>query len=688
MPDNAQEPTNLHADAVIEFDEIISVVKDEREQSLQDRRFYSIAGAQWEGRLGEQFENKPKFEVNKVHLAVIRIINEYRNNRITVDFTSRDGTENDKLADACDGLYRADEQDSVADEAYDNAFEEGVGGGFGAWRYRAEYEDEYDDENERQRIRIEPIYDADSCVYFDLGAKRQDKSDAKRCFVLTGMSKRDYKDEYDDDPASWPKDIAQGEFDWTNGDVVFVAELYVVEIKSHVVHVYKTLDDKEERYTDAQFENEPELYNHLVAVGSTEVRKKKVKRKRVHKYKMSGSKILEDCGYIAGPNIPIVPYYGKRWVVDGIERCIGHVRLPKDAQRLKNMQVSKLAEISALSSVEKPIFTPEQIAGHQGMWEDDNIKDYPYMLVNPIVDKEGNLAPVGPVGYTKPPMIPPALAALLQITDVDIKELLGNQEAGEEIQANISGKAVELVQNRLDMQTFIYLSNLKKSTRRGGEIWLGMAKELLVEKGRNMKTVGPQDEISTIELNKPYTDDDGETQYENDLRNANFDLTVDVGPSSASKRAATVRTIMGMMQITTDPETLQVLGAMAMMNMEGEGIEDVRGFFRKKLLKMGVVEPTKTEAEELLQVQEAEPPDANTEYLNAAADEAGANAAKARTDTILTLAKSEETEAKKDKVIAETIETLAGIPIDATEAAIETIEQLPGSGEDGKGDAS
>ena len=688
MPDNAQEPTNLHADAVIEFDEIISVVKDEREQSLQDRRFYSIAGAQWEGRLGEQFENKPKFEVNKVHLAVIRIINEYRNNRITVDFTSRDGTENDKLADACDGLYRADEQDSVADEAYDNAFEEGVGGGFGAWRYRAEYEDEYDDENERQRIRIEPIYDADSCVYFDLGAKRQDKSDAKRCFVLTGMSKRDYKDEYDDDPASWPKDIAQGEFDWTKGDVVFVAELYVVEIKSHVVHVYKTLDGKEERYTDVQFENKPELYNQLAAVGSNEVRKKRVKRKRVHKYKMSGSKILEDCGYIAGPNIPIVPYYGKRWVVDGIERCIGHVRLPKDAQRLKNMQVSKLAEISALSSVEKPIFTPEQIAGHQGMWEDDNIKDYPYMLVNPIVDKEGNLAPVGPVGYTKPPMIPPALAALLQITDVDIKELLGNQEAGEEIQANISGKAVELVQNRLDMQTFIYLSNLKKSTRRGGEIWLGMAKELLVEKGRNMKTVGPQDEISTIELNKPYTDDDGETQYENDLRNANFDLTVDVGPSSASKRAATVRTIMGMMQITTDPETLQVLGAMAMMNMEGEGIEDVRGFFRKKLLKMGVVEPTKTEAEELLQAQEAEPPDANTEYLNAAADEAGANAAKARTDTIWTLAKSEETEAKKDKVIAETIETLAGIPIGATEAAMETIEQLPGSGEDGKGDAS
>jgi hypothetical protein len=34
--------------------------------------------------------------------------------------------------------------------------------------------------------------------------------------------------------------------------------------------------------------------------------------------------------------------YGKRWFVDNIERCMGHVRLAKDPQRLKNMQLSKL----------------------------------------------------------------------------------------------------------------------------------------------------------------------------------------------------------------------------------------------------------------------------------------------------------------------------------------------------------
>ena len=133
------------------------------------------------------------------------------------------------MADVCDGLYRADEKDSIANEAYDNAFEEAVGGGFGAWRLRADYEDHENDEDERQRILIEPIYDADSSVWFDLDAKRQDKADAKVCFVINSLTYDSYIEEYGDDPASWPKTVHQYEFDWLTPDVVYVAEYYRVE---------------------------------------------------------------------------------------------------------------------------------------------------------------------------------------------------------------------------------------------------------------------------------------------------------------------------------------------------------------------------------------------------------------------------------------------------------------------------
>lgn len=664
MPDSKPTSDNLteiHNDAREQFSRIESAMRSEREQNLQDRRFYSIAGAQWEGSLGEQFENKPKFEVNKIHLSVIRIINEYRNNRITVDFVPKDGSENDKLADAADGLYRADEQASTANEAYDNAFEESVGGGFGAWRLRAEYEDEYDEENDYQRINIEPIFDADSTVWFDLDAKRQDKADAKHCFVLSSMTTQSYIDEYEDDPASWPASVRQSEFDWYTPDLVYIAEYFKVEEVTETVRVFTGLEGEQVRHKAKEFEENERLEETLLATGFTETRVKKVKSRKVHKFIMSGNKILEDCGYIAGSWIPIVPVYGKRWFIDGIERTMGHVRLAKDPQRLKNMQLSKLGELSTLSATEKPILSPEQIATHELMWAEDNIKNNPYLLINPITDLQGNEVLAPPIAYTKLPNIPPAMAALLQLTEQDMQDILGNQQQGEEMQPNISGKAVELIQNRLDMQAFIYMSNMAKAIKRSGEIWLSMAKDLFVEEGRKMKAVSKQGEISTIELLKPGLDDRGQTIKENDFSRANFDIYADVGPSSSSKRSATVRALTGMMQITTDPETMQVLSAMTMMNMEGEGIGDVRSYFRKKLIRMGAVEPTEEEAKALLEELQNMPPDANAEFLAAAAREADANAIESNSVTVKNVAQAKKTDAETVKTRIETLETISDI---------------------------
>ncbi len=668
-----QRLANIHAEALAEFDQIQSALRDERLQCLADRRFYSLAGSQWEGPLGQQFENKPRFEVNKIHLSVIRIINEYRQNRITVDFTSKEGDEYDKLADACDGLYRADEQDSVADEAYDNAFEEAVGGGFGAWRLRTVYEDDEDPDDERQRIKIEPIYDADSSVFFDLEAKRQDKSDAKRCFVIASMTREAYQNTWGDDPSDWPKVIHQNEFDWCMPDVVYVAEYYRVEEKFELVRVFRNIAGEEERYRQADFEDDSELEDALAAVGTVEVRQKRYKVRRVHKYILSGGKVLEDCGYIAGKCIPIVPVYGKRWFVDNIERCMGHVRLAKDAQRLKNMQLSKLGEISALSSVEKPILTPEQVAGHQIMWAEDNIKDYPYLLINPITDATGQQQAAGPVAYTRSAAIPPALAGLLQITEQDMQDILGNPAGADQVVSNISGSAVDMIQQRLDMQTFIYMSNFSKGMKRCGEIWLSMAREVYGEEGRKMKTMGDNGEVGSIDLMRPTINaETGAVVIENDLSEAKFDVAVAVGPSSSSKRAATVRALTSMLQISDDPETKQVLQAMAMMNMEGEGIGDVRQFFRKRLVSMGVIQPTEEEAATMAEQAQNQPQDPNAIYLQAAAEEAVAKAAQARANTVKTVADAELSRAK-------TVETLAKVDMDSTDHALNMAREIGGA---------
>jgi len=672
---NDQRLANLHDEALAQFDDVQSALRDERLQCLQDRRFYSLAGSQWEGPLWDQYENKPKFEVNKIMLAVIRVVNEYRNNRITVDFVSKDGAENDKLAEVCDGLYRADEQASVADEAYDNAFEEAVGGGIGAWRLRTVYENEEDPEDDRQRIRIEPIFDADSSVFFDLQAKRQDKSDARFCFVVTSMTQQAYKDTWGDDPASWPKIIHQYEFDWCTPDVVYVAEYYKVEEKTETIRIFQTITGEEERYTKADFDKDEMLEETLAAIGTVEVRQRKVKTKRVRKYIMSGGKILEDAGYIAGKCIPIVVVYGKRWFVDNVERCMGHVRLAKDAQRLKNMQLSKLGEISALSSVEKPILTPEQVAGHQVMWAEDNLKDYPYLLINPITDQNGNQAVSGPVAYTRSAAIPPAMAALLQITETDMQDILGNPAGADKMVSNISGKAVEMIQARVDGQAFIYMSNFAKGMKRCGEIWLSMAKDIYTEDKRKMKTIAPTGEAGVVELMQPTIDQEtGEVVMANDLTSATFDVIADVGPSSSTKRQATVRALTGMLQITQDPETAQVLTAMAMMNMEGEGVGDANAYFRKKLLRMGVVKPTDMEAEELMAEMQGKPQDPNAMYLQAAAENETAKAAKARADTVETVASAELKRAQTLETLGKVDETAQNMALTNAEAVQQILQ--------------
>jgi hypothetical protein len=671
-PTKAQRLSEIHSAAMREFERVQSALREERLQCVQDRRFYTVAGAQWEGPLAEQWDARPKFEFNQVHLALIRIFNEYRNNRITVDFQAKDGAQDDDLADACDGLYRADEQVCSANEAYDNAFEEAVGGGYGAWRLRAVPEDEEDEDNERQRIAIEPIYDADSCVFFDLGAKRQDKSDATRCWVLTPYVLEDYTERFGDDPATWPKGIFQHEFDWCTPNFVWVAEYYVIEDAPEVVHYYRGavegMEDME--ITGSQLESDPDLADELAATGFREVRQKTLKRKRVHKYLMSGGGILEDCGLIAGRHIPIVPVYGKRWVVDGIERCMGHVRLAKDAQRLVNSLMSWLADIASRFDAEKPILTPEQIAGHATMWAEDNIKRYPYLLINPSTDANGTVTAQAPAAYTKAPSVPPAMAALMGFAQQALQDLLGAQQAGEQLQPNQSGKAVELVQQRLDMQVFIYMSNMAKAMKRCGEIWLSMKRDIAVEEERPTKTVGADGNSGQVVLNQPGWDSEKGTEVLRlDISKANHDVVVDVGPSSTSQRSAVTRALTGIASIVTDPQTQQALILSVISNLEGEGLKPLREWAHTQCVKMGIIKPTDEEAQEMAQAQQNQAPDPQAEYLKASAAEANARAGTAQADQVLKRAQAE-------KAMADATATAAGVAQTDRQQAMDALQML------------
>jgi hypothetical protein len=109
---------------------------------------------------------------------------------------------------------------------------------------------------------------------------------------------------------------------------------------------------------------------------------------------------------------------------------------------------------------------------------------------------------------------------------------------------------------------------------------------------------------------------------------------------------------------------------MAMMNMEGEGIGEVRDFFRQRLIRMGVVKPTQQETEAMIAEMEAagQQQDPNAMFLQAAAEEAVAKAAKARADTVKTVADAELSRARTVETIAKASEIDQNIALSAVEA--------------------
>lgn len=663
---------DLHKAALEGFRASADITREEREASRQDRRFAVVPGAQWEDSLGQQYANKPKFEVNKVGQALLSLKGKYRENRITVDFVPKTGGDADELADTLDGLYRADENDSGGQDAYLVAFDEMATGGYGAWRLRADYEDPDDPENEQQRIYFEPIHDADKNVFWQAGAKKTDKTDSDECWVLNPIDRRKYEREYKDDPAQWPTELNDYNHDWITPDVVVLCEYYRKVDERDVYQVWATptgeeieieADDLEEVVDE---ETGTTKLEQLEATGHRLLREKVKRCKKIEKYILSGGKVLSGPHEIPGKYIPIIPAYAIRAVVDGIERWKGLVRDAKDAQRLKNMQISDLALQAAGGSGSIPIFAPKQMANPtiRDMWARKGVDNPAYLLAEPLVDPvSGQMIASGPAGYTQPPQLSPVQGALLQMTDGDLSSVLGDSTNAEEIKSNVSADAVELVQSKLDTRSIIYMDSFAQAVKHCGRVWLSMAKEIYVEEGREMKTVPLEGGVSTVKLKQLMQGQDGGTYYANDLSHVKMDVVVDVGPMSSTRRNATVRALTGMAQVAAgDPATQQVLVSAALMNMDGEGLGDLRDYFRKGLVRQGVVKPSDEEAQEMAQEAQSAQPDAQTQYLMAEAQKAQAMTVKASAET--------------EKIQAQTAEILAGISMQEREQVLKLAQMI------------
>lgn len=644
----------------------------ERWKNIRDRRFCNVEGGQWEsyqqnlelirdpntqdGNAYYQtwFHLRPKLECNKVRQSIKRIVSEYRNNKISVRFSPNNKYVSDKVSDICNELFRADEQYSDAAEAKDNAFEEAITGGYGAFKLSTELEDKNNLLSDHKRIVFEPIYDADGLVFFDHNSQKYDKSDAQYCFVLYTCTKEEAQRLFGYVPVTVQNIITQGFYDTMQPiPQIYLAEYYTKETTKEMAHLYQDLLGQKFVITEEQIQENTYLEKKLKLFGYEKKKSKKIMREKVRKYIISGDKILDDCGYVPGGVIPVVPVYATRTIIGGIERYSGHVRPSIDVQRILNMELGILAEINNAPQIAKPILTAAQIVGQERHWGHDNQYQNAVLPINDLQDSQGNIIPTN-IQYSQPPQLPPALAALLTISETYLKDVLGDKEQLEKSIANVSGHALDIINQRIDMQNFQYIDNFAKSIKRSGQIWLQMAKEVYGDPLRAIASYTEDKKTKFIDLGQMSDHQaDPLSSTGSILYNADMNVFVDVGPTTSSRKSSTLRSISMLMGMTNDPEVSSILQSLAVMNLDAEGVTDVQEYFRKKLVAIGVMAPNEQEKRELEQSQKNQKPDPNAELIKAATMETQARALKAEADTKLTMAKTEESYAKIAQMAAD-----------------------------------
>lgn len=676
--------------------------QDTRLRAADDMTFAWVT--QWsDASLGES-SLQYRGEFNVLRKAYRQIVADLRSNPVQVNFVPKSESRDDG-ADILDGLYLTDDRSNTSIESYDNAVSEAVVCGVGAWELYTRYATNRAGDN-RQIIERRPIYEANNNCFWDPNAKRLDKSDARYVSILTAYSPDGYDELCKDlcneasedgiketrrekkkreklearNASSFAMPEQSYVFPWfgSGNDLIYVASFYHRrKIKDKVI----TFTDPMGQPLVLRDSDLSEVMDELIADGYEIVSEREIERWEVRKYIASGDKILNgkvgkdgerEGEVIAGENIPVIPTYGERAFIEGEEHYEGITRLAKDPQRLRNFQLSYLADIVSRSPRPKPIFNPEQVAGFEFMYEENGAdSNFPYLLQNRL-DGNGQPLPIGPVAVMPEQTIPQALMASIELSRQAVEDVANPGLPQDIADPDLSGKAVNALTNRLDQQSIVYQQNLKHAKRRDAEIYASMAVEVY-DAPREVTLTMPDGTTKKVKIMEAVLDrQTGELVALNDLTNTEYDVYADIGPSYASKKEQTIDQLTQMANSLApiDPNMAKILMLQTMTLINGVDMDPMRKYARKQLILDGIFEPETEEEEAMLQEakQQQAPPDPNMVLAQAEMEKAKAAQMNAQRELIKDQATAQNNAAKTqiDAYRAQT--DRASVEVDAEKA--------------------
>lgn len=523
-------------------------------------------GEQWPKEVKDKRtkQGRPCLTINKIPQHIRQITNEQRQNRSSLKVSPVDSNADIQTAKIKQGLLRHIEYNSNADLAYDHAFDCAASGGFGYWRIVTDYVSPMSFD---QELLIKPI-DNQFTVYRDPNSKMIDGSDMNWCFVVTDMPKEDYKNEYGDSELAkiddW-KSIGDDK-SWINQDSCRIAEYF-----------YKTYEDIDiVLLSNGETIEKKELEKKSLPLNIVVKDERKAKKTIINWAIINGNEVLEQKKW-PGSWIPIVPVFGGRVNINGKLHFESVIRYAKDSQRMYNYWASAETEMVSLAPKAPWIVSAEQIEGYEQIWETANTETYSYLPYNQF-DSEGNQLSPPTRNVFEPPV--QAISNARMIASEDIKSTTGINDASMGIRSNEqSGIAIQRRTIQAQTSNFHFIDNLNYSKKHSGRIMLELC-DVVYDAPRTVRILGENNEEEIVRINEQFNDKNGQPKVY-DFSSGKYDLTVDTGPSFATKRQETTASMVDLARVY--PKILEVAGDLFVGNMDWNESKEIAERLKKTI---------------------------------------------------------------------------------------------------------
>ena len=540
----------------------VSAFTQSNERAQASIRFRNLD--QWpsgvrQAREGDPDGPRPCLVMDKLGQYCHQIINDFRQQKTGIVVTPVDSGADVKVAEVYQDIIRRIENQSSASQAYNWAFQCAVESGIGFWRVITDYENE---KSFNQEIYIKKIPDIFS-VIFDPSACYTDGRDAEFVFIVEDMDRASFEDQYGKDAVGEFADAMGNSSGWITEDKVRVAEYFYKE------RVEIELGLKQDgTVVELEKEYDPKEYVNV----------RKTKKPIVKWCKITETKILEK-GLWPSKHLPIVRVVGDehRVLNEGLFYT-GMIFPAMDAQRVYNYSASQFVEIVSLSPRAPWLATSGQIENYRDQWSQANKRNFS-VLEYDAEDIKGVLVP--PPQRLPMPGVPEGWSFVQQNMLSDVRDAVGLSQASLGASGNErTGEAILQRKTQGDASQFHFFDNASMAIEHTGRIIVDLI-PFIYDTQKVMKIRGEDGMVKQVFINPEMAGAFAEKINEYDEiigRQINpkigqYDVVLQAGPSSASKRQETTKAMVVLAQ--TAPELVKIGGDIMVGNMDFPGSQEL-----------------------------------------------------------------------------------------------------------------